>query len=191
MPIIKILDKMKITANMLDFFSFLIIIPVFFVVKDSPLTALILYFVSMMLIDFIDGPLARYQKKNNDLGKFIDYSRDLFVTALFLIAVINAGYFDVFQGMLYVVLMILYNVSTAIYKGTHTKSDWFFYTSSTFLSNTFLFVLPVVFAVNIFYTITFTYELLIISNIIMTVGTVYYIFKIIRYDGKEEFERSK
>jgi len=75
-PIVKLMDRMNITPNMLTVFGFLIsILSAFFFFKGYfRIAALTLIFAS--IFDSLDGSLARISGKNTDSGAFLDSSLD-------------------------------------------------------------------------------------------------------------------
>lgn len=75
-PIVKLMDKMNITPNMVTIFGFLVsILSAFFFFKGYfRIAGLTLIFAS--IFDSLDGALARISGNYSDLGAFLDSSLD-------------------------------------------------------------------------------------------------------------------
>jgi len=188
-PILFILTKLHITANILSLVSILIMLPSFYYIDIRPEIVVILYFFGVFVLDILDGPLARYQKLNNDKGKFIDVVKDYIVFAIFTIALLKGEFIDVFWGSIFLFLTIIFDISGIIYKAIHTTTNWFFYSSSSFFSTSFLYALPILFLLELLFRINLIENFIIFLDIAMIIGTIYYFIKILNSDKKKTMER--
>lgn len=178
-PLLFLLTKLRITSNHITSLSLLVFLFSFYFIEKNPWIVVILYCVSLYLLDSIDGALARYQKTADDRGKFIDVIRDNLIFVIFGLSLIKAGYIDAFLGCTFVVLGIIFEMLSTIRKAIRFKSDWFFFTSSNAFSNFFLLILPVVFVVQLLIKFQFINTFLIISDLILVIGIIIAFFKVI------------
>ena len=83
-PITAIFIKLRISANVTTFLSFICIIisSILFINAFFKIASLV-YFFSYIL-DFVDGNIARYYNKTNYFGKFIDGLVDSFLYLIFI-----------------------------------------------------------------------------------------------------------
>ncbi len=119
-PVSKLLTKLNISANFLSNLKLIIFLPYLAFIAINPKLAFLFLFLSL-LIDIFDGPLARFQKKQSDKGKFIDTFGD-YVTYLLVIF----SFIPFFNYLLTYHLVILpITVILSIIKNQEfTKTDW-------------------------------------------------------------------
>jgi phosphatidylglycerophosphate synthase len=122
--ILIVLTNLKITANGLTNFRLLlgvfgIGLYLFFYRYNWALNILLV----AILLDLFDGPLARFQNKNSDRGKFLDIFTDyiLYCFVLVLIRVISGHSGYVYYNLF--ILPILFLLAT-IKKQEFANSDW-------------------------------------------------------------------
>jgi phosphatidylglycerophosphate synthase len=103
-PIIWTLNKLRITANMISITSALVVLGFFFwsIYTNNPTYFIIALWIQLLL-DTIDGPLARYQKKDTIHGTIMDASCDHF-------GIIMASVFMIYFGFANPTLIIIYTV---------------------------------------------------------------------------------
>lgn len=102
-PLLQLLVKLKITPNILTFISLLSGIAFCFVFYTNKPTAFILLALHVLL-DGLDGPLARYTGRASNQGSFTDTTADQIVVTCSTIAFIHAGYISIVAGGLYIFL---------------------------------------------------------------------------------------
>ena len=71
LPISKILMRAGLTANLVSYIGFFILIGFIFYVNKNPILASV-FLLLHVLIDAFDGPLARLMKQDGSSGAFID-----------------------------------------------------------------------------------------------------------------------
>jgi len=116
MPVIKILDKIGVTGNMISIFGLLLLIGFLYFIKSAPLVASIFLFFHVFL-DAFDGSLARYQKKEGDAGSMMDMFCDHTGIVVVVGGLIYAGLLNFSLGYIYsylytilIILIILRNL---------------------------------------------------------------------------------
>lgn len=179
-PLLKILNKLKISANFLSISKIFFAGLYLYFIKDNLYLAIIFLLIGGIFLDFFDGPLARYTNKASDRGKFIDMLSDQIVYALAIwgLIIINIGspvilsYNIIIVGIFYLLISINKNESA--------ESDWIIHPIARSTYYKLIFEILVVmrllskinmtvfnklaFITNIIITIHFTYHLLIFTN---------------------------
>jgi phosphatidylglycerophosphate synthase len=94
LPISKFLKGLGLTANMVSYIGFFILIGFIYFVTKNPILASF-FLLAHVLIDAFDGPLARLEKKDGDSGAFTDIICDhtgmvIVVCTLIFINLVNA-----------------------------------------------------------------------------------------------------
>jgi phosphatidylglycerophosphate synthase len=184
-PLLKLLSGMGITANHITFFRVVIFIvgvmyPLF--VKGNLTLAVFVYFLGFMLLDTLDGSLARFNNSASDKGRF----NDLYVDVLgYSVLIMGLAYLETVGTFILFYHVIIHGalyLISSVYKNENEKSDWIMkaepnLTYLKFIAMTFIAVL-VLFKVNVL-DIVF-----IILNIWMTVLAFYYFIKLQRQSYK-------
>ena len=122
-PISRILTKLKITANLLSNFKIIIFLPCLFLLSKNPKLAFLFLLVSL-ITDMLDGPLARYQKKQSDKGKFVDTFGDYII---YLLVILSLIYFNLFNSNILVYHLFVFPliaILSTIKNQEFTKTDW-------------------------------------------------------------------
>jgi len=99
-PVLVVLTKCKINANILTLISLLTGLaacPVYFKSRGAFLILLLIH----VLLDGFDGPLARYQNKASRKGSFTDTMADQIVIAATTITLIYASVIGIIPGVIY------------------------------------------------------------------------------------------
>lgn len=111
-PLLKILDKLKVKPNYVSVFSVLTVIASFALAVNywNPLFFIIGMWVHL-IIDGIDGTLARFQKSDNINGAIFDVISDHFGIIFFCIFVVIFGFANVYNVS---ILFLLYSIIIAI-----------------------------------------------------------------------------
>jgi phosphatidylglycerophosphate synthase len=100
-PLLAVLARLRITPNHLTLLSLLTglaFCPVF--LWSSKITAFALL-LAHVLLDGLDGPLARYTLRASNRGSFTDTAADQIVVAFSTVTLIHAGYAGAWPGGLY------------------------------------------------------------------------------------------
>jgi len=179
-PVIKILSKLGISPNMLSLSKIIFVVLYLLLIKNNFPLAIFFLLFGGILIDFFDGPLARYTNQASDRGKFIDMFSDQLIYILFIwgLIIINIGnpvilsYNIIIIGAFYLIIIIN--------KNENLKSDWIikpiaranYYKLALEISvilhillkmNEFIFN-KIILIINIIITIHFIYHLLLFSR---------------------------
>lgn len=190
-PIVILLTKLNISANMLTAFSYIATIPCVLYVNSNPILFFVWWMISVQLLDVIDGPLARYQKKNTDRGKFIDWSKDNILMLYFMFALMYINYFDSFIFSVFIVINLVHKLLSTTYKSIHTKSNWFFYSSSDDLSHVLAWMIPIIFLIEFFIPFNYKTEALLLGISISFLSSIFYYFKIFFSKDNKFIEKYK
>ena len=176
LPIVKILDKIGISPNLLS--SFKIIFAVIYVLLIKINFSLAIYSLLFgVFIDLFDGTLARYSNKANDRGKFIDMYSDhivyyLFVFGLMIIKIGNPillAYNIMILGIFY--LMIIIN------KNETLPSDWIIKPIARITYYKLAFEISVGLHILFNMPILWFDKIILIVNIVATLHFIYHFVK--------------
>jgi len=138
-PVVKILDMLSIKPRILSYMGVLTMLLFIVFVRSKPVLALVFMLITI-LFDNVDGPLARYQKRSSDKGKFVDVICDNLNFSLFIIGLVLAGLINGLVGMIYIYFMLFSKVLRAIWHSKYYKSDWMFKPIAGLLPNVFVVI---------------------------------------------------
>ena len=122
--LLKLLTKSNITANYLSNLKIILFLPFFYFAFYNNLKLSCIFLFISIIIDIFDGPLARFQNKASDKGKFIDIFGDFFI---YLSVILTLFYLKIFNNNLIVLHLFLFPlvmILSTIKKQEFTKSDW-------------------------------------------------------------------
>lgn len=128
-PISKVLTFFHITPDILSYKGMLLMVAFIFVAGHSLVFGFWLI-VSRMLLDILDGPLARYQKTGSDRGKFVDVLMDQLGFAMFVFGIIKLGLITGLVGAIYLYLIALVTILMIIKNSFSRQSNWLFFASA-------------------------------------------------------------
>lgn len=128
-PISKVLTFFHITPDILSYKGVLLMVAFIFVAGHSLIWGFWLI-VIRMIIDCLDGSLARYQKIDSDRGKFVDVLMDQLGFAMFIFGIIKLGLITGLVGALYLYFIVLVTVLMVIKNNFYRKSNWLFFASA-------------------------------------------------------------
>ncbi len=106
LPILKILQKLGISSDMVSYTGFFMLIGFIYYVESNPIYASI-FLLLHVLIDSLDGPLARLNKTSKDSGAFTDMVCDHFGMAIVLITLIYINLVNPVLAAIYIFLYIV------------------------------------------------------------------------------------
>lgn len=136
-PFLKLLYKDHITANYITNFRLILAIA-FFLIFNRYRTASLLVISIALLLDLLDGPIARYEHFSSDRGKFLDMVVD---SISYLTIIFTFAYFNV-NSVLIAVHAVAINYAylfAIIKKNELKKSDWIIHPTA---NSTYLKLLP-------------------------------------------------
>ena len=122
-PLLRLLDRCKITPNHLTFLSLLSGLAFCFVFQYSKVTALILLALHVLL-DGLDGPLARETGRASNKGSFTDTTPDQIVVALSTLTLMYFGYIQIIPGGLYIFFYTIVVIFAMIRSSLSIPYSW-------------------------------------------------------------------
>ncbi len=99
-PVCSFFTKAGIKPNHLTFLNLLMVIPFIYFLSGSPIVSFFVLLLSVIL-DSLDGCLARYQKINSEKGALLDIGVDHFILFSVVLAFIFTKTIDGFWGAAY------------------------------------------------------------------------------------------
>lgn len=168
-PISRLLTKLNLTANLLSNFKLIIFIPYLFLISRNPKLAFLFLFLALLL-DIFDGPLARYQKKQSDKGKFLDTFGDYIIYLLVILSLIIYQYNSILIYHLFILPITA--VLSTVKNQEFAKTDWII-KPAPLLGHYNLIVYLSVF-ILIFYQKDYFNLVVFLLNIYYTFLSVYY-----------------
>jgi len=125
-PILSVMAKFRLRANHITFLSLiagLAFCPLFLTgFKAWAFVALILH----VLLDGLDGPLARYTGTASSRGSFTDTMADQIVVTVTTITMMKAGYVELWAGGLYAFLYAMVVVFAMVRNAMDAPYSWLF-----------------------------------------------------------------
>lgn len=185
LPITKIFYKLKINPNTLSIFKIFFAGLYLLLIKHNLVLAISFLIIGGILIDLLDGPLARYSNKASDRGKFVDSFLDQLVYALLVwgLIIINIGnpvvlsYNILIIGFLYVIMIIN--------KNEFLESDWIIKPIAR--ASYYKIALEISIILHLFFKMSefFFNKIILIINILVT---IHFIYHLIRFSNKKYFK---
>jgi phosphatidylglycerophosphate synthase len=177
-PFLKLLYKDHITANYITNLRLMLAI-LFFLIFNEYRTISLIIITFAILLDLLDGPIARYEHFSSDRGKFLDIVVD---SISYLMIISTFVYFNInFILIALHIVSINYAYLFAIIKKNELKkSDWIIHPTA---NSTYLKLLPVS-AFYIFHLFNIDYlelSLYIATSLCILAFTYYYITIQIRW----------
>jgi phosphatidylglycerophosphate synthase len=126
-PLLELLNACRVTPNQLTYLSLLcgVVFCVFFSLNTQ--VSQLVAFVMLgphVLLDGIDGPLARYTGTASNQGSFTDSMSDQLVVAFSTITLIHSGHIGIVPGGLYVFFYTLVVVFAMIRNSLAIPYSW-------------------------------------------------------------------
>jgi phosphatidylglycerophosphate synthase len=185
LPITKIFHKLGISANTLSISKLFFACLYLLTIKNNLILAIFFLIIGGVLIDLLDGPLARYTNQASDRGKFVDSFLDQIVYALFVwgLMTINIGNpvilsFNIFAiGSLYIMMIVNKNESL--------ESDWII--TPVIRANYYKATLEISIILHLFFNmneLTFN-KIIFAANILVT---IHFIYHLIKFSNKKYFK---
>lgn len=122
-PIIRILAAIGIRPDVLTYLGIISMLGFVYFVDSNPVYASGCL-VASLLMDNLDGGLARYLKVQSDLGKFTDVLADTLNFTLFVLGLVYASLISGVVAVLYVYFTIIMRILLIIKKNLHKETDW-------------------------------------------------------------------
>lgn len=122
-PIIRVLAGMGVHPDLLTYLGVLSMLGFIYFVDHDPLSACACL-AATLVMDSLDGALARYLHIDSDRGKFVDIFADNLNFTLFVIGLLYASLIDGVTAVLFTYFMLLTRVLLIFRKNVGQKSDW-------------------------------------------------------------------
>jgi len=129
-----VLDKIGIRPSWITVAGILFMVLFILFIRKNDSYSLTFLLLSLCF-DFLDGVLARYQKKSSDRGKYIDASADTFNSFLFVFGLAYGGFVNPLIMMLYAYFFLSSKLIRWTIYNLDYKSDWLFKPVAGFLPN--------------------------------------------------------
>jgi phosphatidylglycerophosphate synthase len=119
-PILKFLDFLKIKPDHISYFAILLLIPYSIYFTSNPKMAVLLIWV-YVLLDGVDGSLARYQKTSNNGGSFTDIVCDQLGLVVIVYNLLIFNFLDIGVGYWYSIMYLIMIVFSVIQNALKIK----------------------------------------------------------------------
>lgn len=119
-PVLKILDSLKIKPDHISYFAILLLIPYSIYFTSNPKLAVLLIWV-YVLLDGVDGSLARYQKTSNNGGSFTDIVCDQLGLVVIVYNLLVYNFLNIHVGYWYSILYLIMIVFSVIQNSLKIK----------------------------------------------------------------------
>ena len=169
-PILKILTHLNVTSNSITNLRFLGAVLFYIFFQENPIGSTFLLLI-VLVLDTLDGAIARFQGVASDRGKFLDVFIDHVVYSLVVLVIFNTE--KNLQPIAYhlFIIPVVYLLAT-IKKEEFHKSDWLI---KVYPRLSYLKALVIAsFFLNIFIKIDLIPQAILLSNTIATLLSVYY-----------------
>lgn len=157
--------KAGLTPNRLTFIRFLSA-PAFIVLFPTYPRKMVLLLVSVSLLDWFDGGLARYLRIESDRGKFWDVLVDHIVYVAAVFALLRTGAFSVDAFAYHLLIVPVTYLLATIKESEFTKSDWLIHPYYTIVYFKPLALLAVV--AYVIWGVDYISPMIILLNVAMT-----------------------
>lgn len=187
-PLTFLLTLLKVTPNMISYSALICMSGFVFLINHNRFLAAAML-AAAVIIDNIDGPLARYQKNASDKGKFVDVCCDQITFALFMIGIIYAGLVNQTIGAVYLSIMFFSRVFRVVRHSFYVETDWHFKPIVGFLPIFLTALTFIAFGVFLFFQKNYLTVISVIFSAILLVDLVYNFTQIVY--GKKYLTISK
>ena len=174
-PVVPLLSFFHITPNFLSYTS--IVLMLLFIIYIKSLSPwLLLLILGSVLLDLIDGPLARIMGVASDKGKFIDMLCDNLAFTLFVLGLMYVGLISGMVGGALIYFMVLSKLLRSIYNSHHYKSDWKFKAVAGFIPNFVVALSYIVLGIFLIWGIEYlNYAYALFSAVLIIDATFFYV----------------
>jgi phosphatidylglycerophosphate synthase len=167
-PLVAQLTLLKITPDNLTAMGVGMML-LYLLSVDFSQSVAVIFLVSSVMIDSLDGVLARYQHISSDRGKFLDVMADNFNSFLFSLGLAHAHLVHPLTIIAYVYFMLLGKAFKIYINSSKYKSDWLFRAVAGFSTNLVNYL-----AYSLFIAATWVPFNLNPAFLIMTIALIFY-----------------
>jgi len=168
--ILILLTKINVSPSLLSNLKIIVFLP-YIILASTNLKLAFLFFFLAVLVDLFDGPLARFQKKNSDKGKFLDVFGDF---TIYLIIILSLFYLNLMNNNILIYHLFIFPVIailSVIKKQELVKTDWIIKPAPELIGHIiFLFSL----FLFIYFNVNYLNLILLLINIFYTILAIYY-----------------
>jgi phosphatidylglycerophosphate synthase len=123
-PLLSALTALRVTPNQLTFLSLVAGLAFCPLLLWSPPAIACTLLLLHLILDGIDGPLARHQKTASNRGSFTDTFADQLVVTFSSVTMIHAGHLEIWPGALYVFFYTLVVIFAMIRNALTIPYSW-------------------------------------------------------------------
>ncbi|MCD4704956.1 CDP-alcohol phosphatidyltransferase family protein [bacterium] len=178
-PIIKFLANNGLNANQVSSFKIVLAI-IYLLIISYNIKIALLFLLLSVIIDIFDGPIARYQQKNSDRGKFIDMFSDhiAYVFFIFGLIIVKIGN-PIYLSYNLIIIPIIY-LLLILNKNEKEKSDWIIKPVARASFHKVIIEISVLLYVFSLISINNFDNLLFLVNIVGTIHATYHFLKFLK-----------
>lgn len=167
-PLLNILDKLKITPDMISILGLLsVFIFVYFIQKNLIWAGV--FMILHIVLDGIDGSLARYKNQASQKGALMDIAVDQGGIIIAVLGFIYFGLVDSFWASLYIIAYTLM-IGFVIILNTFNKSPKYIFRSK--------YLVYVIFFIDQYFQTNLLNPFILIVSVYMTITSIYLFNKI-------------
>lgn len=166
----RFLLKQKITPNFVTTFRLFLVIPAVFLIRDYAPVAVLLILANMIL-DALDGVMARIAKKESINGSVFDAVVDNFFEIPIVLSVIYFGLSNSFFGSLYLVMLLINHITNYFVFGFGPGKYKFSY------GKYFVYLSVLIFALSSYETFDYVFIFWSVLFLIFNLENIYKILK--------------
>lgn len=171
-PLTKLLAGIGITPALLSYTSIIVMLVFIYVIPQSLMQALYLVIVYLVL-DNLDGSLARHLHTASDRGKFTDILVDNVCFMLFLVGLVYANLLSGILGIIFSYVFLLLTTLLIFEKNLFQPTDWLIRPTAGAFVNSFKWGCVGVFAILVFTGHNYLAEFSSISIFILSLDTIW------------------
>jgi phosphatidylglycerophosphate synthase len=123
-PVIRVLAALGVQPDTLTYTGILLMIGFIYFANHAPLYASICL-VGAIIMDSLDGALARHLHTQSDKGKFVDVFADNLNFTLFVVGLLYASLISGIAAVLFTYFMLVVRILLIIRKNLDKETDWF------------------------------------------------------------------
>ena len=161
-PIARILVDVGVTANFISIIGFLMIFGFVYFIEINPMMAFI-FLVLHVIIDGLDGPVARISKREGNKGAFLDIICDH--TGI-VVAIGGLIYFDLVNGVIGLAYIYLYTIMIIF---TIIRNVMRISSRMVLRTKYFVYIL---FGIYVFWEINYLDAAMVLFSLIMIISTI-------------------
>jgi len=151
-PVVRVFALFRFTPEAVAYLGIFFVVLSIYFLKES-LEVSLCFLAVALLMDLLDGSLARYSGIESDSGKFVDVLVDNVIFTLFVAGLVWAGFLSGLVATLYVYFMLLAKVLIVFKRNiiTGNRGDWLINPKVGAFPNVFVYLSYIIFAFQVFF----------------------------------------